>query len=159
VSERAAMLDEAGFVALCEHLSEVRPIFDDFCARTGFVNFPKLALGRYPRIRIVRPAVEVPSGTIKLSFELYMEFDEHGQRFELFRPDLPYTLEACAQLDIRDDPKRGVRYWIGSVCFAHTPFHSVIAVLQREMESRLSVMELWDRQYIEEHGRKSLLRA
>jgi len=39
------------FVALNEHLKEVQPIFDAFCARHGFVYVPRQAIGRYPRIR------------------------------------------------------------------------------------------------------------
>jgi hypothetical protein len=59
--EVLGMLDEAAFlasnkvldwVALNEHLAEVRPIFDAFCTRNRFAYVNRLSLGRYPRMRI-----------------------------------------------------------------------------------------------------------
>ncbi len=78
------MMNESDFATLNEHLEEVRPIFDDFCARHGFVYVNRKSLGRYPRIRIERP------GAPTIWFDLWMEFNKDGQRFEQFTRDLPY---------------------------------------------------------------------
>jgi hypothetical protein len=136
------------FVALNEHLKEVRPIFDDFCARHGFVYVPRQAIGRYPRIRIAR------DGLTRLYFDLWMDFDEKGSRFEKFRRDLPYSLYAGASIIENDGSKHGVRFQKGFVCFSGKPFDQVAAVLQSEMEQHLPTLEGWDAQYLKDNGQK-----
>src|SRR6516165_5430607 len=69
-------MNEADFAALNEHLEELRPIFDAFCARHRFVYGDRKSLGRYPRIRIEK------TGATKIWFDLWMECDKEGQRFE-----------------------------------------------------------------------------
>ncbi|HOY59217.1 MAG TPA: hypothetical protein PK640_13920 [Verrucomicrobiota bacterium] len=141
-------MNEAGFDALSEHLREVRPIIDDFCARHGFAYMPRAAIGRYPRIRIAR------EGSTKLYFDLQMELDEKGQRFEQFRPDLPYALCAGASIVEDDGSKYGVRFQKGFICFSGRPFEQVAAVLQSEMEKHLPTLEAWDARYLKENGEK-----
>ena len=136
------------FVAFNEHLNEVRPIFDDFCARHGFAYMPRAAIGRYPRIRIAR------EGLTKLYFDLQMELDEKGQRFEKFRRDLPYGLSAGAYVDEQDGSKYGVRFQKGLICFSAKPFDQVGAVLQNEMEKHLPTLEQWDVQHLKDNGKK-----
>ena len=138
----------ADFAALNEHLQEVRPIFDAFCARNGFAYVPQLALGRYPRIRIER------EGATHIWFDLWMEFDENGQRFEKFRRDLPYELGAGAYVFEDDGSKHGTRYDITSPCFSGKPFDQVGVVLQSEMEKHLPTLEAWDVHYLKANGRK-----
>ena len=136
------------FVALNEHLKEVRPIFDDFCVRHGFAYMPRAAIGRYPRIRIAR------EGLTKLYFDLQMELDEKGQRFEKFRRDLPYGLCAGAYIVEGDGSKHGVRFQKGLICFSGKPFDQVGAVLQSEMEKHLPTLEGWNAQYLKDNGEK-----
>jgi len=136
------------FVALNEHLKELRPIFDDFCAKNGFVYVPRLSIGRYPRIRIARERLT------KLYFELQMELDEKGCRFEKFRRDLPYGLCAGADIVEDDGSKHGVRFQKDIICFSGKPFDQVGAVLKSEMEKHLPTLEAWDVQFLKDNGEK-----
>lgn len=142
---------EAHFAALNEHLEEVRPIFDAFCASHGFSYVNRRALGRYPRIRIQRP------GEPKIWSDLWMELDKHGQRFEHFRRDLPYELSGGAYLDVQDGSKYGARFGTSLQCFAGRPFEEVGAVLQEQMEKHLLILEGWDSQCLKEHARRQQL--
>ena len=136
------------FVALNEHLKEVRPIFDDFCARHGFVYVPRQSIGRYPRIRIVRERLT------NLYFDLQMELDENGQRFEKFSRDLPYGLCAGADIVEDDGSKYGVRFQKDLICFSGKPFAQVGAILLGEMERHLRPLEGWNAQYLKDNGEK-----
>jgi hypothetical protein len=140
------MIDEAGFAALNVHLDEVRPIFDVFCAVNRFVYVNRTALGRYPRVRIER------AGATKIWFDLWMELDKNGERFELFRRDLPYMLSAGADIVVPDGSKYGTRFQKCFMCFAGKPFDQVAAVLQNEMEKYLPTLEGWNEQYLKANG-------
>jgi hypothetical protein len=134
--------------ALNEHLQEVRPIFDAFCARHGFVYVDRKSLGRYPRVRIER------TGATKIWFDLWMEPDKDGRRVEQFRRDLPYELSAGAYVDVQDGSKYGTRFQKAIQCFSGKPFDQVGAVLQSEMEKHLPTLEQWDVQHLKENGKK-----
>lgn len=136
------------WVALNEHLKEVRPIFDNFCARHGFVYVPRQSIGRYPRIRIARERL------INLYFDLQMDLDENGHRFEKFSRDLSYGLCAGADIVEDDGSKYGVRFQKDLICFSWKPFDQVGAVLQSEMEKHLPTLEGWSAQYLKENGEK-----
>jgi hypothetical protein len=138
----------AALDALNEHLQEVRPIFDEFCACNGFVYVDRRSLGRYPRIRIERP------GETTIWFDLWMEFDQDGHRFERFRRDLPYELSAGAYVDMQDGSKHGTRFQKAVQCFSGKPFDQIGALLKGEMEKHLQSLEAWDMQYLKDHGEK-----
>ena len=141
-------MNGADFAALNEHLQEVRPIIDDFCARNGFAYVDRKSLGRYPRIRISKP------GSVVLYFDLWMELDKEGHRFEKFRRDLPYALYAGASIVEDDGSKHGIRFQKGLVCFSGKPFDQVRAVLQSEMQKHLPTLKAWDVQYLKDNGEK-----
>jgi hypothetical protein len=147
------MMTEADFAALSEHLVEVRPIFDEFCAQSGFVHVAKTAIGRYPRVRIARERLT------RLYFDLWMDWNEEGRRFEKFRRNLPYSLYAGAS--IIDDSGAGcrIRFQKGITCFSGKPFDQVGAVLLSEMQKHLPVVELWDAQHLREKGKEVQLRS
>ena len=142
------MMNEADFKTLNEHLQEVRPIFDDFCAQNGFAFVDRKSLGRYPRIRIERP------GTTRIWFDLWMELDKDGHRVEHFRRDFPYELSAGAYVDVPDDSKHGTRFQKSFQCFSGKPFDQISAVLQGEMQTHLRTLEEWDVQYLKDKGKK-----
>jgi hypothetical protein len=148
---------EAHFAALREHLQEVRPIFDEFCARHSFVYASQSSLGRYPRIRIVRPGL-YKDDIIELWFDLWMGLDEKGNYFEEFRRDLPYDLGAGAYINVSDDSGHTSRVGIRFACFSGKPFDQVGAVLQGEMQKHLVTLEKWDVQYLKDHGERVQLR-
>ena len=141
-------MNESDFTALNEHLQEVQPLFDDFCARNGFVYVPRLAIGRYPRIRIVRERLT------NIYFDLWMDLDDKGCRFEKFRRDLPYSLYAGADIIENDGSKCGIRFQKGITWFSGKPFDQVGAVLQSEMKKHLPTLEEWDVQYLKDNGKK-----
>ena len=141
-------MNEADFAALNEHLVEVRPIFDDFCARHGFAYVDSRSVGRYPRIRIER------TGAVRIWFDLWMELDKDGHRIERFRRNLPYELSAGAYVDVQDGSKCGSRYQKAIQCFADKPFDQIGAVLRVEMEKHLPTLEGWDEQYLKAYGKK-----
>jgi len=142
------MMNEADFAALNKHLEEVRPIFDDFCARHGFVYVDRRSLGRYPRIRIEK------LGTPTIWFDLWMEFDKDGQRFNRFSRNLPYELSAGASLPMQDGSRYGIRFDKCLQCFSGKPFDQVEAILRGEMEKHLPTLEGWNAQYLKENGEK-----
>ncbi len=141
----------AHFAALNQHLEEVRPVFDEFCARHGFVYVDRIALGRYPRIRIEKV------GTSTIWFDLSMDLDETGQRFEQFRRDRPYGLGAGACLDVPDGSKYGTRFWKTLTCFSGVPFDQVPGTLQGELETHLRTVSTWDAEYLKLHGERMQL--
>jgi hypothetical protein len=141
-------MNEADFAALNEHLEELRPIFDAFCARHRFVYGDRKSLGRYPRIRIEK------TGATKIWFDLWMECDKEGQRFERFKRDLPYELSAGAYVDEQDGSKYGVRFQKCFPCFSGKPFDQVGAVLQSELEKHLPTLEGWDAEHPKQNGKK-----
>jgi hypothetical protein len=148
---------ELHFAHLCEPLNEVRPIFNEFCAAHAFVYVPKLALGRYPRIRITKPG-RWQRGTNELYYDLWIDEDENGNRFEEFRPDLPYSLYAGSFVDLDDDA--GVtRYGMSLTCFTQRPFHQVPSLLHDELERHLPTLETWDIPYLKNHGRSHQIRT
>ena len=136
----------AALAALNEHLQEVRPIFDDFCLRNKFVYVPRMSIGRHPRIRITRG--EAPT----IWFDLAMELDKDGHRFEQFRRDLPYELGAGAYVNVPDGSKYGIRFQKGFQCFTGKPFDQVGAVLQNELQKHLPTLERWDVRYLKANG-------
>jgi len=146
-------MNEADFIALNEHLEEVRPIFDVFCTEHRFVYVDSRSLGRYPRIRIERP------GAPTIWFDLWMEYGNDGKRFEQFSRDLPYELSAGASLVVQDGSKYGIRFDKCFQCFSGKPFDQVGAVLQRELERHLRTLEQWDAQYLKENGERIQLGA
>ena len=115
---------------------------------TGLRMFPGWLSDVYPRIRIARDRLT------NLYFDLWMDCDEKGQRFEQFRRDLPYSLYAGASIIEADGSKHGIRCQIDITCFSGKPFDQVGAVLQSEMEKHLPTLEAWDAQYLKENGKK-----
>lgn len=139
-------MNEADYAALGEHLHEVRPIFDAYCERYGFRPVDPMTLGRYPRIRIERP------GPVKIWFDLWMELDGDGRRYETFWRGAPYELSTGAHFDVSDGSRYGVRFQKALACFSAMPFERVGAVLMAEMETYLVVVQRWDEAYLRRDG-------
>jgi hypothetical protein len=146
-----AKMNEADYEELSQHLSEVRPIFDDFCARHQFAYVTQTSIGRYPRIRVVR------SGEVSLYFDLWMQLDKNERHFEKFRRDLPYDLYAGATADVDDGSPKGTRFHKGIACFLGIPFDQVGAILDAEMEKTLRIIQAWDLQHLLATGDKHRL--
>lgn len=144
---------EAHFAALREHLQEVRPIFDAFCERHGFVYVNPGALGRCPRIRIERV------GAVDIWFDLWMELDKDGRRFEKFWRGAPYMLSTGAHFVVPDGSSDGTRFQNAQRCFSAMPFDQVASVLQAEMEKHLVVIERWDQEFLKANGDEVQLRG
>lgn len=145
-------MNETDFEALNEHLAEVRPVFDDFCAQNGFSYVQRTAIGRYPRIRIVRERLT------RLYFDLWMDLDNAGQRFQKFSQDLPYSLYAGASI-IEDSGAQGrIRFQKDITCFSGKPFEQVKAIVRNEMGKYLPELEQWNVQHLRDMGRKVRLR-
>lgn len=143
------------WAALNEHLSELAPLIDQFCATNGFAYADRRSLGRYPRIRIERPlCTETPRGSVYIAYDLSMDLDQGGERFEEFRRDLPYGLGAGAQVVVDDGFEHGTRFSKWLTCFTGRPFDQVAATLQNEMQSRLRTLEEWDLQYLLHNGER-----
>ena len=125
-------MDAADFVALGQNLGEVRPIFDEFCARHGFVHTNPLSLGRYPRIRVTKER------ETRMYFDLWMSLDANGRRFERYSPDLPYDLYAGVYVDVGS-----TRYAAGEECLTARPLHAITPILWRTMERHLPKLAAW----------------
>jgi hypothetical protein len=149
----AATMNESDFDALNEHLGEVRPLFDQFCSQNGFRFVSRLAIGRYPRIRIEKP------GSPKLWFDFRMELDLKGRRFERFSRGLPYELAAGAYIVVNDEQERKVRFQKSIQCFAGKLFDQVHSTLPHDLRNGLQIVESWDSAYLRQNGARVQLRA
>jgi|SRR5580698_148853 hypothetical protein len=143
-----AMMQEADFDALSEHLDEVRPIVDGFCKRHRFEYIRGPAIGRYPRIRIQR------AGPVTLYFDLWMQLDKNEKRFETFRPNLPYDLYAGAEIHEVGGSEFGATVHVGLTCFAGVPFEQVRGILESKLEKTLPLLEAWDVPYLRRKGER-----
>ena len=141
-------MKESDLEAFYSHLSEVRPIIEKFCALNGFELVDQKSLGRYPRIRIKRP------GMVRCWFDLSMELDTNGRRYEKFSRDIPYELSAGAYVDVQDGSKYGSRFQKSVSCFSGTPFGRVPAILQNEMQKYLPRIDGWDMDSLKDKGQK-----
>ena len=141
-------MNEADFIALSDHLKEVLPIFQEFCDRHCFVFVERKSLGRYPRVRIERV------GDINIWFDLWMEFDANGRRFEIFSRDLPYELSAGAHFDEFSSDGRN-RFHKVYQCFSGRSFDEVCASLAVELEKNLPILEGWDVRFLKADGVKT----
>jgi hypothetical protein len=138
----------SAFDALNEHLAEVRPVVDEFCASHGFDYVDRRSLGRYPRIRIEKTNV------VTMWFDLWMELDREGNRVETFRRELPYELSAGAYIDRPDGSRFGRRFQKSLLCFSGRPFEEVSSTLLREMQKGLLAIDVWDEKYLEDNGQE-----
>jgi hypothetical protein len=115
---------------LGEHLVAVDPIVQAFCRESGFSR-TTTGIGRYPMRRLDL------HGQVNWFIELCMMEDEHGQRYDHFFPEIPYTLAGGAWLDVD-----GYRYAADVVTgFERLPFRLVgsrLAVDLRALWERLS---------------------
>jgi hypothetical protein len=141
------MMNESMFDALNKHLAELQPIFDTFCARHGFQYVDRKALGRYPRVHIIK------SGQVTIWFDLWMELDEKGLRHEVFSSDLPYELSAGAYAILTDDAKHRRRVQKAIQCFQGRPFRDIEKSLEDELERNVRIVQQWDLRFLQEHGK------
>lgn len=148
-----SQMNEADFEKLREHLDEVVPIFDDFCKKHGFAYVPRQALGRYPRIRIEK------AGDINRYFDLWMELDKDGRRFEKFDRHLPYELAVGASVVEKDGNNPPIRYQSAFVCFSGKPFDEIHRILLNELENHLLTLQKWDVCYLKQNGNRIAIRA
>ncbi|HWD41983.1 MAG TPA: hypothetical protein VG944_24295, partial [Fimbriimonas sp.] len=132
------MLTKADYVRLRQHLRELRPVFKEFCKEQNFEFVARRALGRYPRMRLVQ------EGPIKLYFDLWMDLDSDGRRFEGFSRDLPYSLYCGAILAEYAAQNKGTWFSRDFTCFSGKPFHIVPGILREEMEKYLALLGQFD---------------
>lgn len=125
------------FAAINDHLSEFRPILEQFCSRYKFKAIENRA-ERNPRIRLER------AGQPTLWLELRME-PKQGR--ELIFQDLPYELSCGAILD-----DGGGRYYKINQCFSARPFEQVAQTLKTELEKALKTLLAMDVVYLKKNG-------
>lgn len=123
---------------LREHLNILYPIFDRFCENFGFQYANPTSLGRYPRIRIIKH-----SEKINLAIDLWMELDEHGQRYRFFDPSLPYELGAGASIDFDDGTQHGYRHFRVFAQFSNRPFFEIEETLYNDLVEAYEVIRNW----------------
>jgi len=109
---------------LGEHLSAVDSIVEEFCRETGFVR-RTTGISRYP-MRCLDLHRQV-----SWFIELWMEEDEHGQRYDHFFPDIPYSLAGGAWIDLE-----GYRYVSDGVAtFQRVRFRLLTSRLAADLSS------------------------
>lgn len=123
--------------AINDHLSEFRPILDQFCARYKFKAIENRA-ERNPRIRLER------AGQPTLWLDLRME---QKQGRELIPQDLPYELSCGA---ILTDGQ--ARFYKICQCFSGRPFDQVTQTLKGELEKALKTLLSMDVVYLKKNG-------
>ncbi|MBS2035703.1 hypothetical protein JST97_12000 [bacterium] len=125
------------FAAINDHLSELKPIIDQFCARYKFRAIENRA-ERNPRIRLER------AGQPTLWLDLRME---QKQGREVIHQDLPYELSCGAILDDGQG-----RYYKILQCFSGRPFEQVLSQLKGELENALRLLLTWDAKFLKKNG-------
>jgi len=141
-------MSEDDFDLLREHLKDVFPIFDKFCASSGYKYVDPNSIGRYPRIRVEK------IGSPVYWVELWMELDEKGDRYQSFFNEVPYELSAGAYYDVEDGTEYGCRYQRSLSVFKHRPFKNIpIELYQYLCDSRIEV-EKWTGKLLKERGEK-----
>src|SRR6185437_6299195 len=98
---------------LGEHLSQLDPALAAFATRHGNTIYPKLSGGRYPNRRITE------EGRMFRSIVIQMEFDERGERYDRFFPEIPYSIWGGAWID---DAKQATRCSAPSILIERLPF-------------------------------------
>ena len=109
---------------LGEHLRAIDPYLAQFCRESGFER-RTTGVSRYPtrRLDLYRQ--------LNWWIELRMEEDEHGQRYDHFFPDVPYSLCGGAWIDLD-----GYRYGSETVTgFKRLPFRLLAPSLPAELRS------------------------
>lgn len=94
-------------------------------------------------------------GSVKLYFDLWMDLDSDGRRFEEFRRDLPYSLYTGVTYDKYQQGLYGgdgTRYHKRMTCFSGKPFDGIPAMLLSEMERYLPALETWDERSLKDGG-------
>ncbi|WP_309398740.1 hypothetical protein [Cerasicoccus maritimus] len=121
------------YVKLAEHLKEIDTIFQQFLRDSGYSDNTG-SLGRYPH----RSAIQ--HHLVWRKIDLIMDTDDEGNKYDMFHPDVTYTLWGGSWLD-----ENGVRYGASRpsdanfLIFERLPFsqvkpillHSLIAASQR----------------------------
>ncbi|MFN8609484.1 MAG: hypothetical protein U0931_18240 [Vulcanimicrobiota bacterium] len=125
------------FAAINDHLSELKPIVDQFCARYKFTASEHRA-ERNPKIRLER------AGQPALWLDLRME---QKRDREVIHQDLPYELSCGAILDDGQG-----RYYKIVQCFAGRPFEQVTGTLKSELEKALRTLLGMDVAYLRKNG-------
>lgn len=133
---------------LRDHLKSLKPIFDQFCTKFGFQYANPTSIGRYPRIRIMQYSKD-----INLWLDLWMELDEHGQRYRFFDPSLPYELGAGASIDFDDGTQYGYRYSQAFAQFSNRPFFEIEETLYDDLIKAYEVIRNWTADEIVREGR------
>ncbi len=144
-------MNENDFVELNKHLKELEPIFIEFCSQNEFVFTNKKSLGRYPRIRIERQT------EINIWFDLWMQPDKSGNRFEIFNKNLPYELSAGAYYTESNNSKTSLRFDKSFICFSDIPFFKIEIILQAELSKNLITLKQWNVDFLKKFGRKVVL--
>lgn len=116
-------------------LSELDPIWQEFCSRRGF-TFSSI-VGVWPRRRVW--AREEIDRSIDLTMDLTVpEFFERG-----FQPDVPWSLYATASLPFAEDYPPHI---LSVEVFRHLPFSEIAGVLAARLEDSLALLKRFDRE-------------
>ena len=129
------------YIKLSEPLSIFQSTFDAFCKRHGFKQ-QKTAIGRYPRIRIVRER------ECNLYFDLQMDVNDQGKHFEKLTPNTPFSMGAGAWIDLEDK-----RYGHNITCFEAMPFQSVSMELMDHLNNGFTEIRPWTKQRLLQQGK------
>ena len=143
-------MTEKDFEILNRHLGAVKPIFNHFCDKYGFIFAPQLSIGRYPRIRINKEK----ENEIGLWFDLWMELDASGKRFTKFFPTIPYELSVGGKVDMKDGTLYGHRYYKSFSGFANKPFNEVSSILLEELETNYKIVSKWSVEFLKAEGKR-----
>jgi hypothetical protein len=87
-------------------------------------------------------------------FDLWMEFDQDGRRFERFDRSLPCELSAGAHVVVPDGYPLGTRHQKVVTCFSGVPFERVPSELKGNLERYLPTIEGWDVDQIRREGQR-----
>jgi len=139
-------MTEEDFIKLRVHLEHIRPLVDQFCKKHGFQRIEGSSVGRYPRIRLQR------CDGITLWLDLWMGLDSEGQRFNRFRPDIPYELSAGAFVDEQSENGDSWRFQKSFVIWQALPFSNVADALSEALETGVATLQQWDLAFLHKEG-------
>jgi hypothetical protein len=141
-------MDIKDYELLCEPMNrEIRPILEGFCRVRGYRFFPKLALGRHPRMRIYKIR-----NSINYWFDLMQSWDVNGRYVDTFSVNNLHELCCGAFYEFDDGSQHGGRMDVVVSCFTRIRFCDLHEILLETLEKYKDIIEKWDRDYITREG-------
>ncbi|MCF6314078.1 MAG: hypothetical protein L3J39_16645 [Verrucomicrobiales bacterium] len=135
-------MDKEQYKLLSEHLDQIDPALLQFCEETGY-TMDNSNLGRYPRRRLQK------CGEVSCFFDLQMDLDQNGERYEVFSDALPYSMGAGVGFD-EGDFRYSKRFLVmDGLSFLRVSKELIDILLETDQS-----LQKWNKERVRSEGRK-----